>query len=417
MADGHQAPESEGPRPPADSAGSHDPIESTIEERLEELRTDSPAERKLLARAIGGWRGIIDSGLPSAVFVVVYSFNGHALAPAVWSAVAVGAIIAVLRLIRREDLTQIAGGFAGILVSAFVASRTGAAEDFFLPGLLVNLAYGSAALLSVLVGWPLLGFLLTQYTITGFDASAHLSEETKSAANGAAKGIWRSIFYSAVGGWILLLSFLFAVQDVDEAAGRLVKVLREFRPHVVTTYDENGGYPHPDHIMTHTVSMSAFAAAGDPAAYPHAGQPWQPLKLYYNQTFSRTRILAFHEALLAEGLESPYGEWMTRWPDRPERTVTTQVECADYFPARDAALRAHATQIDADSTFFAVPHELQRRIWPHEDYELALAYVPVELPESELFAGLGSVAAADAAATRGAWQAEYDGRTMMEGAR
>ena len=57
--------------------------------------------------------------------------------------------------------------------------------------------------------------ILTQYTITGYDASAHLSEETKSAANGAAKGIWRSIFYSAVGGWILLLSFLFAVQDVD----------------------------------------------------------------------------------------------------------------------------------------------------------------------------------------------------------
>ena len=57
--------------------------------------------------------------------------------------------------------------------------------------------------------------ILTQYTITGYDASAHLSEETKSAANGAAKGIWRSIFYSAIGGWILLLTFLFAVQDVD----------------------------------------------------------------------------------------------------------------------------------------------------------------------------------------------------------
>ena len=61
-----------------------------------------------------------------------------------------------------------------------------------------------------------LGFLLTQYTITGFDASAHLSEETQGAADGAAKGIWRSIFYSAVGGWILLLAFLFAVQDPDK---------------------------------------------------------------------------------------------------------------------------------------------------------------------------------------------------------
>ena len=60
-----------------------------------------------------------------------------------------------------------------------------------------------------------LGFLLTQYTITGFDASAHLSEETHDAADGAAKGIWRSIFYSAIGGWVLLLAFLFAVQDAD----------------------------------------------------------------------------------------------------------------------------------------------------------------------------------------------------------
>jgi amino acid transporter len=60
-----------------------------------------------------------------------------------------------------------------------------------------------------------LGFLLTQYTITGFDASAHLSEETTAASQAAAKGIWRSIFYSAIGGWILLLSFLFAVQDPD----------------------------------------------------------------------------------------------------------------------------------------------------------------------------------------------------------
>ncbi len=69
--------------------------------------------------------------------------------------------------------------------------------------------------------------ILTQYTITGYDASAHLSEETKSAADGAAKGIWRSIFYSAIGGWILLLSFLFAVQDVDAvtAGGGLVQVI------------------------------------------------------------------------------------------------------------------------------------------------------------------------------------------------
>src|SRR5205814_8861157 len=74
----------------------------------------------------------------------------------------------------------------------------------------------------------------------------------------------------------------FALQDVDVAAERLVKVMREHRPHVVLTYDENGGYPHPDHIMTHKISMVAFDAAGDPERYPDAGEPWQPSKLYYH---------------------------------------------------------------------------------------------------------------------------------------
>src|SRR5665811_1113101 len=84
----------------------------------------------------------------------------------------------------------------------------------------------------------------------------------------------------------------------------------------MTTYDEHGGYPHPDHVMCHTVSMSAFAAAGDPNAYAHAGQPWQPLKIYYSQTLTKGRILAYHDAMEAAGLESPYSEWISRWQER-----------------------------------------------------------------------------------------------------
>ena len=87
----------------------------------------------------------------------------------------------------------------------------------------------------------------------------------------------------------------------DTAAEPLVRLVRAFRPHVMTTYDENGGYPHPDHIMCHKVSMEAFDAAADPERYPHAGEPWQVSKIYYNQTFTRSRVVAFHEALLAEG--------------------------------------------------------------------------------------------------------------------
>ena len=182
----------------------------------------------------------------------------------------------------------------------------------------------------------------------------------------------------------------FALQDAEEAAGTLVKLIREFRPHVITTYDENGGYPHPDHIMTHTISMAAFEAAGDPQRYPEAGEPWTPLKLYYNQGFNRQRTVALHEALLSRGLESPYGEWLERWKtwDRPERSITTHVPCADFFEIRDKALLAHATQIDPDGAWFHVPMDIQKEVWPTEDYELAKSRVDTSLPEDDLFAGV-----------------------------
>src|ERR1700735_3019106 len=107
----------------------------------------------------------------------------------------------------------------------------------------------------------------------------------------------------------------FALADVAEAAGPLVQAIREFRPHVMLTYDEQGGYPHPDHIMTHNVAVEAFEAAADPDRYPGTGDPWQPLKLYYFATFHKDRITALHEELLRRGLESPYAEWFARWEE------------------------------------------------------------------------------------------------------
>ncbi len=183
----------------------------------------------------------------------------------------------------------------------------------------------------------------------------------------------------------------FALVPLEESTPPLVQVIREFRPHVIVTYDENGGYPHPDHIRCHEVSVAAFDAAGDPDRYPDLGEPWQPLKLYYSHGFSRAKLMAFHDALIAEGLESPYAEWLAGWgtdkPDVIER-VTTRVECADYFPVRDEALKAHATQIDPESRWFAVPQEMQRRVWPTEEYELARSLVDSTVPEDDLFAGV-----------------------------
>lgn len=183
----------------------------------------------------------------------------------------------------------------------------------------------------------------------------------------------------------------FALVPLEESVPKLVEVMREFKPHVVITYDENGGYPHPDHIRCHEISVPAFEAAGDPGLYPDAGEPWTPLKLYYSHGFSRTRLVKMHEALLARGIESPYGEWLENWKeDRGDNhtRVTTQIECAEYFPVRDAALLAHATQIDPNSRWFVVPLEIQAEVWPYEDYELARSLVDTTVPEDDLFSGI-----------------------------
>jgi mycothiol S-conjugate amidase len=188
----------------------------------------------------------------------------------------------------------------------------------------------------------------------------------------------------------------FALVPLEESVPPLVKAIREFKPHVIVTYDENGGYPHPDHIRCHEVSVAAFDAAGDPDLHPEAGEPWTPLKLYYSHGFSRTRLVAMHEALLARGLESPYGEWLENW--KPERgdishRVTSRVECAEHFETRDAALLAHATQIDPNSRWFAVPLDVQREVWPYEEYELVRSLVDSTLPEDDLFSGITAKAA------------------------
>ncbi|MGO4600965.1 mycothiol conjugate amidase Mca [Terrabacter sp. 2YAF2] len=206
----------------------------------------------------------------------------------------------------------------------------------------------------------------------------------------------------------------FALEDIDVTTEALVRVIRAWRPHVMTTYDEKGGYPHPDHIMCHTVSMAAFEAAGDPTRYPQAGEPWQPLKIYYNGGWSKPRLEAIHDAMLVEGLESPYAEWLANWKPRRSGLPTTTIACGEYFETRDRALLAHATQVDPDGFWFQVPLEIQRRVWGVEEFEAALSYVPIVEGEDDLFAGLGSPDEADALATRPDLELVHDGRINEE---
>lgn len=137
--------------------------------------------------------------------------------------------------------------------------------------------------------------------------------------------------------------------------------------------------------------MAAYDAVADAEQFPDEGEPWQPLKLYYCHGFSRAKFEAFHEALTSRGLDSPYEEWLKNWdPDRPDvmQRVTTRVPCADYFETAADALRAHATQIDPNSRWFAVPLDVQREVWPTEEYELVRSLVDTTLPEDDLFAGV-----------------------------
>lgn len=182
----------------------------------------------------------------------------------------------------------------------------------------------------------------------------------------------------------------FAALPLAEASAPLVRLIRRFRPHVLITYDERGGYPHPDHVRCHEVSVAAFAEAARASAGPGQGRPWQVLKLYYVHEWCGAKMRALHRALLAGGFPSPYHEWLAEWtPERDvTRRITTRVPCGAFFERRDEALRAHATQIDPDGHWFAVPLAMQREHWPTEDFELVRSFVEVTGPEDDLFAGI-----------------------------
>ena len=180
----------------------------------------------------------------------------------------------------------------------------------------------------------------------------------------------------------------FANAPLDEAVARLVSIIRRDRPHVVITYgDDQGSYPHPDHLRVHEVSVHAFDRAGDAGWHPELGDPWQPAKLYYS-VWTRARVLALHERMIAEGIDSPYSEeWRSRLGH--DERVTTKVHVGDWLHVRDAALLAHATQIDpAEPFWFGLPPEVVAEVYPWDDYILARSHVHSDLPEDDLFAGV-----------------------------
>jgi hypothetical protein len=131
--------------------GSPDPELEPELERKQELN---------LIDEMGGPQGVADSSLPGLLFVAVYSLSGQDLQLSAIAAVVLGAAIGLVRLIRGESVRFAAAGFVGVAIAGFIATRTGRAEDFFLPGLLFNAGYAVAYAVSIAVGWPLMGVLI-----------------------------------------------------------------------------------------------------------------------------------------------------------------------------------------------------------------------------------------------------------------
>ncbi len=183
----------------------------------------------------------------------------------------------------------------------------------------------------------------------------------------------------------------FQAADLDEAVGRLVEIIRLERPQVVITYgDDHSGYPHPDHVRVHEISVLAFERAGDPMWYPES-EPWQPTKLYYT-VWSRSRLQAIHEAMIRLRGSSPYDEnWLNR-PDHDHR-ITTRIDVAAFLWARSGALRAHATQVDpAEPWWFGLSDDELAEVYPWEDWVLAKSTIgpaaTPDRPEADLFDGV-----------------------------
>jgi N-acetyl-1-D-myo-inositol-2-amino-2-deoxy-alpha-D-glucopyranoside deacetylase len=181
--------------------------------------------------------------------------------------------------------------------------------------------------------------------------------------------------------------------DLDTAAADVVAVLREVRPQVLVTYDEFGGYGHPDHIQAHRVAMRAADLAADPAFRPDLGRPWEVAKIYWN-AIPKSFLQQGIDALKAAGEVTFFGaESADDLPfGVPDELITTVVEAPEFIDAKIAAMRAFPTQISVDGPFFALSNNMGQQIWGTECYRLVRGPLGVpagaDQPETDLFAGL-----------------------------
>jgi N-acetyl-1-D-myo-inositol-2-amino-2-deoxy-alpha-D-glucopyranoside deacetylase len=180
--------------------------------------------------------------------------------------------------------------------------------------------------------------------------------------------------------------------DKAEVLRRVVTIVRRVRPQVLVSYDERGGYGHPDHIACHLATVAAFEAAGDATRFPEAGEPWQPLKLYYT-AFPRQEIYRAWEVMRERGLPTPLDEPefdVTRFTT-PDERVTTTIAIHAYLAQKRAAIACHLTQMGAEGPFVSIPEDIGMELFGVEHFIRVQSLVPLPQTgarEDDLFAGV-----------------------------
>lgn len=184
-------------------------------------------------------------------------------------------------------------------------------------------------------------------------------------------------------------SYAFVNAAPDDVTGRLVGLIRQHRPHVVITYDDNGGYGHPDHIMSHRMTMAALDAAADGAHYPEAGSPWDVPKVYYT-AWARSDMLRVFKALRALGRDTPL-----RNPDFdpntlgcPDELITTKIDIRPVLRDKWRALFSHRSQMGDNRFFRWFVHLGGRWFYPYESLRCVRSPRPIQPLESDIFTGL-----------------------------
>ena len=175
--------------------------------------------------------------------------------------------------------------------------------------------------------------------------------------------------------------------DHWEAVARLIQIVRRVKPQVIATYNEIGGYGHPDHINAHRVATMAFYHADNTELFP-GGEPHRPGKLYYT-AFPLSQIRTMAERLKQAGLENPFESYGEPPPFAvTDDRVTTRLDVSAQLDKKIAAMLAHRTQIPPDSWFMKLRDALGADAWRFESYERVRTRVDVPAPEDDLFAGL-----------------------------